>query len=73
MSSLNFMGPKAIVNGEPIAEYLKDALHLYTHGEPVDSLIQYIGLTGLQYSGVRISFNIPLSTSINGLLYFSFL
>lgn len=41
-----------MVDGEPLAEYLKDALHLYTHGEPIDSLIQYVGLTGLQYAGV---------------------
>lgn len=52
MLPLNFMGPKAIVDGEPLAEYMKDALHLYTHGEPVDSLIQYVGLTGLQHAGV---------------------
>lgn len=52
MLPLNFLGPKAMVAGEPLAECLKDALHLYTHGEPIDSLVQYIGLTGLQYAGV---------------------
>lgn len=55
------MGPKAIVSGEPLAEYLKDALHLYTHGEPIDSLIQYIGLTGLQYAGVCHLYHKPKS------------
>lgn len=49
---LNFMGPMAITNGEPLAENFKDVLHLYTHGEPIDSLLQYIGLTGLQHAGV---------------------
>lgn len=52
MLPLNFMGPKAIVDGEPLAEYLKDVINLYTYGEQVDSLTQYIGLTGLQYAGV---------------------
>ncbi|KAJ6640067.1 Complex I assembly factor ACAD9, mitochondrial [Pseudolycoriella hygida] len=55
---LNFMGPKAIVNGEPLAECLKDALHLNTHGESPDSLEQYIGLTGLQHVGLSIAADI---------------
>lgn len=49
---LNFMGPQVTVEGHPLAELLKDALHLYAHGEPIDPLVQYIGLTGLQHCGV---------------------
>lgn len=70
MLPLNFMGPKAIVDGEPLAEYVKDALHLYTHGEPVDSLIQYVGLTGLQHAGVCCH-KMQLLFQKNDLKYFS--
>lgn len=46
------MGAKVTVEGDPLGELLRDAVHLYTYGEPVDQLVQYIGLTGLQHAGV---------------------
>ncbi|KAG4080220.1 hypothetical protein HA402_008291 [Bradysia odoriphaga] len=52
---LNSLGPKLTVDGEPLAELIKDTLHLYTHGEPIDQLVQYIGLTGLQHAGVEMA------------------
>ena len=50
--ALNFMGPKSMIAGEPTETFLKDALQLYTHGEPIDSLSLFVGLAGVQHAGV---------------------
>lgn len=50
--ALDFMGPKSLIAGQPTELYLKDALQLYTHGEPIDSLFLIVALSGIQHAGV---------------------
>lgn len=52
--ALDFMGPKTLLTGQPTELYLRDALQLYTHGEPIDSLYLVVALSGLQHAGVSI-------------------
>lgn len=53
-AALDFMGPKALLKGEPSEEFLRNAAELYTLGEPIETLKSFIALTGLQHAGVCI-------------------
>uniref|UniRef100_T1H6V0 Uncharacterized protein n=1 Tax=Megaselia scalaris TaxID=36166 RepID=T1H6V0_MEGSC len=54
-AALDFMGPKALLKGEPSEEFLRNAAELYTLGEPIETLKSFIALTGLQHAGVCMS------------------
>lgn len=49
---MEFLGPKALLKGEPTEAHFRNAAELFTQGEPIESLKSYIALTGLQHAGV---------------------
>ncbi|XP_055844455.1 complex I assembly factor ACAD9, mitochondrial [Episyrphus balteatus] len=52
--SIDVIGPKSLISGQPTEIAFRNALQLYTQSEPIDSLRMYISLTGLQYAGQNI-------------------
>ncbi|XP_055913856.1 complex I assembly factor ACAD9, mitochondrial [Eupeodes corollae] len=53
--SVDVIGPKSLIAGEPTEIAFRNALQLYTQSEPLDSLRMYISLTGLQYTGQNLN------------------
>lgn len=50
--ALNFMGPRALLAGDTSEAQLRDALQIYTSGESINSLLLFVGLSGMQHAGV---------------------
>lgn len=51
----NFIDTPATLDEHPINQIIRDAVQLQTIGEPKDILKLYIGIAGIQHSGVSIS------------------
>lgn len=49
--SIDIIGPKSLIAGQPTEIAFRNAIQLYTQSEPLESLRMYISLTGLQYAG----------------------
>lgn len=50
--SMEFMGPKSLLRGQPTEDFFRDAAELFAQGEPIESLKSFIALSGLQHAGV---------------------
>lgn len=50
--SMDFMGPKSLLKGQPTEAFFQNAAELFTQGEPIESLRAFIALSGLQHAGV---------------------
>lgn len=53
--SIDVIGPKSLVSGQPTEIAFRNALQLYTQSEPLESLRMYISLSGLQHAGQFLS------------------
>lgn len=49
----NFVGAPATLVEHPLNRLIRDAVQLQTFGEPKDILKLYIGVAGIQHSGVN--------------------
>ena len=49
---LNFLNAKATKKGHPLEQSIRDAVQLYSQGEPLDAIKLFIGFSGLQWAGV---------------------
>lgn len=54
--TLNFMGLQTLLSGTEPEKLFKNAIHLYAHGELVDSLKLFIAFGGLQFVAVSLIF-----------------
>lgn len=54
ISGLNFMGPRSLIEGQPMELYLRNAIQLVYSSEALNALTLIIGLTGLQHTGMYI-------------------
>lgn len=52
VSLSSFVDLPATIEDHPTNEFIRDALQLQTFGEPKDILKLYIGIAGIQHSGV---------------------
>lgn len=52
MNISNFVDAPATLEEHPLNHFIRDAVQLQTFGEPKDILKLYIGVAGIQHSGV---------------------
>lgn len=53
---MHFKGPASLISRENSGKYFRDSAQLVTQGESLDSIKMFIGLVGLQHSGVSFFF-----------------
>lgn len=51
---MHFKGPTTLISRENSEKYFRDSAQLVTQGESLDSIKMFIGLVGLQHSGVSL-------------------
>lgn len=52
ISLSNFVEAPATLYDHPLNQFIRDAVQLQTFGEPKDILKLYVGVAGIQHSGV---------------------
>lgn len=59
MSLLNYIDGRLTITDHPVNTFVRSAIQLQAVGEPKNTLKLYIGVNGIQYSGVscRINFD----------------
>lgn len=65
---MDFMGPEIFQSGQKTLNAMKDSAQLYIQGEPLDSVRLYIGLNGLQYSGVSFIASLEFQFVVNRIM-----